>query len=211
MALGIEASRATFLKAAAFVLLAFAGLGSAKAEPPPTERPALPTGEEFTKLRMAYAKQENFNPMWKVEPKRQELIKAYQEKDFTKFATLSKVWLDQVPVDADIHYVRAQALTNLGKWSEAAHHWYCFYGLINSIAASGDGKTPKTAFKVISVSEEYAFLNEIGAELIQQALKPPCDEMRVKLRDGTEATFYFDVSISFEALQRQMEKKDSKP
>ena len=211
MALGIEASRATFLKAASFILLAFADTGSARAEPPLTGRPALPQGEEFTKLRMAYAKQENFDPMWKMDPKREELAKAYREKDFTKFATLSKAWLEQVPVDAEIHYVRAQALTNLGEWSGAAYHWHCFYGLIHSIAASGDGKTPETAFKVISVSEEYSLLGEIGAELIQQALKPPCDEMRVKLREGTETTLYFDVSISFNAMQRQLGLKNNKP
>ena len=171
------------------------------------EAPNLPNGADFTKFRMAYAARPDFEPMWKVDDQRDALLEAYKAKDYKKVVELSKPWLERVPVDADTHFIRAQALKKLGDWAGFSYHWHCFYGLIHSIASSGDGKTPKTAFKVISVAEEYYLLDEIGAELIEQTLQHPCDVMRVRLRDGTETTLHFDVSISFEATARKLQPK----
>jgi hypothetical protein len=171
------------------------------------EPPKLPSGADFTKFRMAFASRPDFNPMWKVDDQRDALIEAYKAKDHKKVSELSKPWLEKVPVDADAHFIRAQALKKLGDWAGFSYHWHCFYGLIHSIASSGDGKTPKTAFKVISVAEEYYLLDEIGAELITQSLQHPCDVMQVRFRDGTETSLYFDVSISFEATARQLHPK----
>lgn len=167
----------------------------------------LPSGEAFTALRMSYASRPDFNPIWKVDEARDAIMEAVKAKDYATIIKLSKPWLDKVPVDADIHFVRAQALKRMGDWAGFSYHFHCFYGLICSIASSGDGKTPKTALKVISVAEEYYFLDEIGAQLIDQALEHPCDRMHVKLHDGTEVTLYFDVSIGFEATSRLLHPK----
>ena len=164
----------------------------------------LPSGADFTQLRMDYAAQPDFCPQWKVDDQREAIVEAYKAKDNKKVVELSKSWIEKVPVDADIHFMRAQALKKVGDLEGFSYHWYCFYGLIHSIASSGDGKTPETAFKVISVSEEYYLLNEIGAEVIEQSLDYPCDVMKVLLRDGTEATFYFNVSIPMKATSRQL-------
>ena len=181
-----------------FILLLFIGFVACQAsgaEPKPAAIPQLPSGDEFTKLRTAFAASDGFHPMWGVDDGRDAIMEAVKAKDDAKIVELSKPWLEKVPVDADVHYARAQALKRLGDWAGASYHWHCFYGLIHSIASSGDGKTPKTAFKVISVAEEYYLLDEIRAEIIEQTLVDSCDKMRVKLRDGTEVTMYFDVSI----------------
>jgi hypothetical protein len=156
----------------------------------------------FTKLRMEYAKQPDFNPMWKVDAARDAIITAYKTKDYTKVIELSKPWLAKCPVDADIHYLCAQALTMQGDIAHYAHHLYYFYGLIQSIASSGDGANPKTAFKVISIAEEYYLLRDFGAELLSQRLQDNCDVMRCKLQDGKEVTYYFDASIALAAESR---------
>lgn len=168
------------------------------------DRPKLPTGQDFTDFRMAYAARPDFSPLWKGHEDREALFSAYKEKDHQKVADLSKPWLEKVPVDADAHFIRAQALKKLGDWPGFIYHWHCFYGLLQSITASGDGKSKETAFKVISVAEEYYVLDEIGAELIEQTLDIPCDVMNVRLRDGTETTLYFDVSIPLKAMQREL-------
>jgi hypothetical protein len=69
-----------------------------------------------------------------------------------------------------------------------------------------DGKTPETAFKVISVDEEYALLREIGAKVKEQSLVGPCDKMQVE-RNDKEYTFYFDVRIPLRALRKSLESK----
>ncbi len=167
----------------------------------------LPDGSDFTKFRMAYAAKPDFEPQWKVSDERDALLAAYKAKNSAEVARLSKAWLDKVPVDADAHFMRAQALKKLGDWAGFSYHWHCFYGLIASITSSGDGKSAKTAFKVISVDEEYSFLDEIGAQLLKQTLQYPCDVMQVRLRDGTESTLYFDISIPFAAEGRNLQPK----
>lgn len=192
------------MKPVLLALTAFAAIQICQAEPKPQGAPKLPSGEEFTELRMAFAAQPDFHPMWSRDEAREAIMTAAKAKDRAKIIELSKAWLEKVPVDADVHFLRAQALKAAGDWAGFTYHWHCFYGLIHSIASSGDGRTAKTAFKVISVSEEYYFLDEIGAELIEQTLEHPCDKMKVKLRDGTETTFYFDISISFAAMSRRL-------
>ena len=186
---------------AILLALTFASIGLA-ATPTPAV-PALPTGDEFTALRMAFAAQPDFSPFWTADPEREAILASIKQKDYPKTLALSKPWLAKVPVDADIHLARAQACKRTGDTAGSMYHFHFFYGLLHSIAASGDGKSAKTAFKVISVSEEYYLLDEIRAQLIDQSLVTPCDLMHVKLADGTEATLYFDVSISLAATARQ--------
>lgn len=154
----------------------------------------------FTKLRMDYAQRKDFNPMWKLEEEREMVIAASRAKDYKKAFELSERWLAKCPVDADIHGVRAAAATALGDIKSYIHHLYFAYGLMQSVTSSGDGYTPKTAFKVISVSEEYSILREFGAEMTEQALiEGPCDKMTCKLPSGKTVIFYFDVSIPLSA------------
>jgi hypothetical protein len=77
-----------------------------------------------------------------------------------------------------------------------------FRGLIDSIRSSGDGKSPATAWVVISVDEEYAVLRALefkpsGQSLLRQN-GHSYDVMKAKNDDGTEQTFYFNVDIPFE-------------
>ena len=166
---------------------------------------ALPSPEDFTKLRMEFAQQPGFNPLWKIEPARMAIIEVYQGKDYQKAFDLAGSWLLQYPVDADIHFVRSGSANYLGDIVSATRHLYFAYGLLASIAESGDGKTPETAFKVISVSEEYSLLNDFGAKPIRQSLiEGPCDKMECQLPDGSPITYYFNVAISMAAMEKQM-------
>jgi hypothetical protein len=73
--------------------------------------------------------------------------------------------------------------------------------LIDSIRSSGDGKSPATAWVVISVDEEYAVLRALGFKPSGQSLLRQnghsYDVMKTKSDDGTEQTFYFNVDIPF--------------
>jgi len=157
----------------------------------------------FTKLRMDYSQRKDFSPAWKFEDDREAVIAAYQAKDYKKVFELSERWLAKCPVDADVHTVRSAAATALGDIKSYVHHLYFAYGLMQSVTQSGDGLTPKTAFKVISVAEEYSVLREFGAEVIEQSLTDgPCDRMKCKFPGGKEVTLYFDVSIPIKAEQK---------
>jgi len=166
--------------------------------------PAFPTADDYTALRMAFAAQPGFSPFWNMDTERSAIFTAIRSKDFPKAIALARPWLEKVPVDAEVHYLCGHFLKKTGDIPGSMQHFHCFYGLMRSITSTGDGKSPKTAWKVISVSEEYALLNEIDAELIDQSLIDDCDKMHVKLPNGTETDFYFDVSISLGATARQL-------
>lgn len=63
-----------------------------------------------------------------------------------------------------------------------------------------DGSSVKNAIKVKSIPEEYAYVKKAckGCQLLGQALifkdKKPYDILNLKKPDGTEVSYYFDIS-----------------
>jgi hypothetical protein len=154
---------------------------------------------------MAYVTGTNFAGGWVTDPARESLLKLY-ETDPKNFISKSGEWLKKCPVDAKVHLMLAGLLLKAGDTEGHFYHRLMYYGLTTSIVASGDGKTAKTAYKVISIDEEYTVMNHIGAKLTSQTLKDSCDVMQVEI-EGTPRTLYFDVSIPLAAQQRQLDKK----
>ena len=111
---------------------------------------------------------------------------------------------EKCPVDADIHTLCSAAATSLGDIKSYVHHLYFAYGLMESVMQSGDGLTPKTGFKVISVAEEYSVLREFGAEVAGQSLMDgTIDKMDCKFPNGKAVTVYFDASIPIKAMEAE--------
>ena len=192
----------------AYAFVSFSGM-SLGADAPKARVPAVPGfpgADEFTAMRMAFAAQPGYSPFWKMDEERAEVMKAARAKDYKKAVELAKAWLVKVPVDAEMHYLRGHFLKKTGDVAGSMYHFHCFYGLMRSITASGDGKSAKTAWKVISVAEEYALLNELDAQVVEQSLENGCDKLLVKMPDGTERTFFFDVSLSLAATAKVLDK-----
>jgi len=202
------------------LIASFLTLGAMAAEPaaPPkepapgekAEKAEQPVADvvSFTKLRLDYAKRPDFTADWSTDAKRDEVFDAFKEKDYQKAFDLSGKWLEGCPVDAEMHQLRAAAARRLGDLKSYMHHSYFSAGLMQSVMASGDGKTSKTGFKVIAVAEEYAILRDFGAELSSQSLVDgPCDKMVCKLPNGKEGTIYFDIKLALEAERRGLQKK----
>jgi hypothetical protein len=169
---------------------------------------ARTAAEQFLKLRLAYAAKPDFSAGWVQVPEREALLKLYNSNP-KEFLTQSSHWLKTCPVDAKVHLMRATLLLNTGDTEGHFYHRLMYYGLTASIVSSGDGKTAKTAYQVISVDEEYTVLNHIGAKVITQTLQYPCDVMQVEI-EGKPTTLFFDVSISMAALKRQLDKPKPK-
>ena len=160
----------------------------------------------YSKLRFDYAAQKGFSPHWVSDDKRKAIDRAYKLGDIERTITLGRAWLADVPVDAEVYLKIAMCMKEKGDLKAMCQYLSAFYGLLQSITATGDGKTPETAFKVISVAEEYALLREIGAEVKSQSLVGHCDKMEVE-RNEKEYTFYFDVRIPLKAELDALEAK----
>jgi hypothetical protein len=59
-------------------------------------------------------------------------------------------------LEIEAHLLAASEYRATGDQAKAKYHESCARGLLDSVLRSGDGRTPGTAFAVISVAEEYA-------------------------------------------------------
>lgn len=163
----------------------------------------------FKTLRETYAKAQPGAIAWISDEERVNLLKLFDEKAPDKFLSKAPLWLSKHPADSKVHSMAASLSARVGKFEDSIRYRNMYFGLLASIVNSGDGKSPTTAFKVISVDEEYAILNYMGAKLKRQSLQGMCDVMEV-LIDGKLTTIYFDVSIHLEAMQREFKPANSK-
>jgi len=166
----------------------------------------------FTKLRMDYAKapMTDYFPMWNLAPEWEEIVKAYKDGEVDKVLELADAWLKKCPIDADTHLRVAMCFKEKGDFPSYNYHLGVLYGLLQSITSEGDGKSPETAFKVISIREEYSLLQEVGATVTKQSLIDGiCDKMDITRRDGAvNMSVYFDVSIPLKAVASEIGEKN---
>jgi hypothetical protein len=160
----------------------------------------------FASLRHTFAMAPSFTGSWVANPQRERLMKALEEKRSQDFLALSEAWLKECPVDARVHLARAAVLADAGDSVGAAHHRFQFYGLLESILASGDGRSKATAYRVISVDEEYTVLNFVGAAIGKQQLDGTVDVLEATVK-GVPSTFYFDVAPGLAATARAIGAK----
>jgi hypothetical protein len=111
---------------------------------------------------------------------------------WAELLALTGPWTERCPVDMEAHSLRALALARAGRADEAADHEMWARGLFEAALASGDGKTPETAYRVVAEFEEYALLRAFRYPPERQAKAPNgADELTVLL-DGEEQALYFE-------------------
>ncbi len=178
--------------------------------------------QAYRKLRMEFAQSENFNPIAlqllerKMADRAVELWKEGKAGDAVYFlnellshyplsmeaqirlADGYKVLLDSGDTEDDLidQYVEAER-----------NHRYVYEGLIQSVLVDADGKTPETAFKIITPAEEIWVLRHLRLKGLQRIEDPdlPLVAYEAVDREGTPHTVYFDVSIILDAMKRVAE------
>lgn len=153
---------------------------------------------DFTALRYAYADSQYYNPYNPHESELRTLMsKAYGEKDYPEAIKQAQAILDNDFVNIDAHIISDLSLRRLDRPQEAKFHEQIVHGLIQSIAASGDGKTPETAFVVIAISEEYSLLMMRGLKRTKQTLRRTgehrYDQMSVEDKSGGVEDIFFNI------------------
>lgn len=130
------------------------------------------------------------------------------EKNWQQAAEIVEKYLDEDPTNLGFHIYKQNVYSELyGEESEEAYHAYIqAVMLFSAIASTGDGKSQETAFHVICVSDEYALMRMFGFSPKSQALleKKGRSYDRMELEEneyGLEA-MYFDITVSFEAMNK---------
>jgi hypothetical protein len=200
---------------------ALAGLSGAScaAGGPPASSPAQPVARDwsapvdFTALRQEFGARADFSDLCERERPGARIVAAMEASDWSRAVDLSEAWLAGCPVDAQVHRFAAVALLELDRQAESQGHQLWYRGLIRSILATGDGKTPATAFVTISVAEEYAVLSAFDLRKLSQALQrdPLVDAITAEDRSGGRATIYFNPAAYFERVSRERDAPARKP
>src|SRR5262249_32176776 len=190
--------------AASLILLAvwLAGCASAtsRTAKTTTARPPLnshtplanPFSVDFDRLRAEFGARSDFAEICERDRPLHQLAELVIQKDWTTIVVTSEPWLQRGPVDIDAHLIRAVALKELKRFTESEHHMNWFRGLVDSVLTSGDGRTPQTAFVVISVAEEYSILRVLRVRPRRHmTLSSGVDELVVEI-DGVAGTLYFN-------------------
>jgi hypothetical protein len=150
------------------------------------------TPPDFEALRAEYAARSDFSQLCEENRPLTPSMEAMQAGRWRDLLALADPWAERCPVDMEAHLAREAALGNLGRGPEASDAEMWARGLFEAALASGDGKTPETAFRVIAEFEEYALLRAFRyLPERQERLADGTDQMTVRVEDD-EQTFYFD-------------------
>ncbi|HYB62673.1 MAG TPA: DUF4919 domain-containing protein [Methylomirabilota bacterium] len=197
--------------AAAVLILSVSGTTQQK-QPDAPASPAGPTYEEmvaklkqgdlsvdFTDLRMKYAA----SPQYQPEEGSEEVNTMYQALDIANSV------LEKQYVNIDAHMVASVAYAGLNNGAMAKLHHDIAAGLLRSILGSGNGANVETAYKVISVAEEYALMRAMGWRPQKQSYlhqgARSYDEMEMlDTKDNSTLTVYFDTTLSDQLMEKSL-------
>jgi hypothetical protein len=196
---------------ATFTALLLAAIGCASPAPP--EKPSESDAEapvfvdDFIRLRTEYGEKEDFFALCEDDRPLRAMGEAFNAERWQAALDVALPWLAHCPVDIDARMVAAVALLELGRPQEADLHKRWYHGLVDSVLASGDGKSVETAFVVISVPEEYAMLRALGLRFAgeQALLGDGIDALGIEGESG-KSTVYFDPAAHFRRLARELAK-----
>jgi hypothetical protein len=149
-------------------------------------------------LRKAYAESASYDGYnTDIVNLRAPFLKAYSDGDCETAVRHGQAILEKNYVYIDGHYILSTCYRRLGQTDLADRHIAVARGLVRAILASGDGKTPETAYVVIAVSEEYTILGVRGLKKVQQALinkdGHSYDLITAETKDGVKEEVYFNI------------------
>jgi len=164
----------------------------------------VPDVAELGRLRAEYGGRKDFDELCYSRNTIEQISLLSDAGQWNEVLALSQPWVERCPVDIAARLVTAAALKKLGREAEAQEQLAWYRGLIDSILVSGDGKTPATAYVVISIREEYSVLYDLGLRPTEQALLDGgIDAVKAESKSGT-STVYFNPAASFRRLRTDL-------
>lgn len=161
---------------------------------------------DYGALRLAFFETEDYNPMSGMLDYR-ALWSTVMQGNWPEAAKQAEIVLAKNYVDINAHMVAHIAYRQQADAEKAKLHRRWADGLLASVKAGGDGRSPATAWHVISTSEEYAVFRSMNLRAVGQALigadGHSYDEMKVIDAQNAESKLYFNVDKPMSAYVRK--------
>jgi Domain of unknown function (DUF4919) len=171
-----------------------------------------PADVDYLALRNAYAEDPSYNPYGgKVSSFVVDMNKAFRDGDCAAALVQAQNVIELAFVNIEAHFVAGVCHQRAGDLEAARREITMARGLYASILKSGDGKSPETAYHVVTVAEEYSVLRGLGLTKEIQALQNKdghaYDVLGAKSADGsTSVTLYFNIDRPMAALGRTLQQ-----
>jgi Domain of unknown function (DUF4919) len=167
---------------------------------------------DYRALRMAYSETKEASPFGSDREARSAMNKALDEKRYKDAIKSAEQILKTTYVNPFAHMTKAIAHRELGETDKFEFHKAIYLGLINSILNRADGKTPSTAYVVISTEEEYAVMQALGYGVGGQSLQHTdghtFDVLHGTDKSGNKVDVYFNIDIVWAMENRMFNPKE---
>ncbi len=127
--------------------------------------------DDFFTLRMAYTHTKDYSPYASsVSDSLKKVTQFIDSSNYDSAISMINKIHEIEYVNIPSHLYLGYIYDQLGDSLKSKFHFTIYDGLLNSIYQSGDGRTPQTAYIVISTKEEYQFLNWFNLQFHSQSL-----------------------------------------
>jgi hypothetical protein len=170
-----------------------------------TEKPDLAV------LRDEYVTTEYYRP-WDTTGVLQQMKTSDEKRDWISVAKLAEQNVSRYFVNIEFHYLAMKANKNLGNNDKYLWHRKMLYDIVQEIMSRGNGKSLETAYRVISVSEEFVIMNFLGLRYSDQLAFPfeghYYEQFLVEPNEFYNGRqIYFNVDIPMKWLESRKEEK----
>lgn len=165
--------------------------------------------EDFFTLRMAYTKTKIYDPYdSKIDGLRKKIKSDIEEKNYKEALEIANRILEKRYIDIKTHLYCSDIYKQLNDSTKSNYHNDIYNGLLNSIYFSGDGKSAKTAFIVIEISEEYDLLNWLNLRQSEQFLtiKDGYSFDIIKaFNENRETELFFNIDLALKRFSQEID------
>jgi len=164
---------------------------------------------DFFTLRMAYTKTKSYDPYdVKIDELRKEIKINIEEQNFQKALEIADKILKKRYIDIKTHLYCDYIYKRLNDTAKSDYHYDIYNGLLNSIYFSGDGKSAKTAFIIMEISEEYDLIRWLKLKHSKQSLMVEdgysFDILKV-FDDNKETELFFNIYLALKRLSEEFD------
>lgn len=135
-------------------------------------------------------------------PDRAAMVAAFKENNYAKAVELAEIVLDYEFINRGLHLAVEDAYRRLGNEKRADFHRDIAARLLKALLGTGDGKSPETAYRVMSIREEHTIMRELGfqdenhfySRSLRHINNRPYDVLSgTDKRTGKTVEIYFDI------------------
>jgi len=163
---------------------------------------------DYKALRIGYSQSKDADPFGSDRDLRGTMNKALADKNYKDAIKSAEAILKDTYVNPYAHLAEAIAYNELKDSGKYEFHKAVYLGLINSILDGADGKTPETAYTVISTEEEYAVMQALKYQVSGQSLNHKGEHTfdvlhGVDSASGAKVDVWFNIDIVW-AMENKM-------